>query len=181
MAKILRFPRRGRRKDSGGKPLFPGLFIGGTDARPANFASDAIASPEHARSITAEAPDAERLRKLRRRRRAISFGLAAMFLLGCFAALFGERGYFDVRRQRSLYVSRKAEVADHQARFQELKREVDSLKSDPHAIERIAREQLGYAEKGEVVLLLPGEAETNDTRLDEPSRSAIVPPESQTP
>jgi cell division protein FtsB len=35
--------------------------------------------------------------------------------------------------------------------LRDLKREVDALKSDPHAVERIARDELGMVRKGEIV------------------------------
>jgi cell division protein FtsB len=168
VGKLLRFPRRGK-KDLKTRPLFPGL-IPGTDARPAGFASDASAAAIGARAAT----DEELLRKLKRRRTSVAALVAAVFTAGLLLALFGDRGYFDVRRQRALLKAQTAAVAAHQEYVQGLKRSVDRLKEDPRAIERIAREDLGYAEKNEIVLVVPD-------RLDETSRSAIVPVVSPAP
>ena len=167
MGKLLRFPRRGK-KDLKTRPLFPGL-IPGTDARPAGFASDASAA-----LIGARAADEELLRKLKRRRTSVAALVAAVFTAGLLLALFGDRGYFDVRRQRALLKAQTAAVEAHQEYVQGLKRSVDRLKEDPRAIERIAREDLGYAEKNEIVLVVPD-------RLDDTSRSAIVPVVSPAP
>jgi len=167
VGKLLRFPRRGK-KDLKTRPLFPGL-IPGTDARPAGFASDASAA-----LIGARAADEELLRKLKRRRTSVAALVAAVFTAGLLLALFGDRGYFDVRRQRALLKAQTAAVEAHQEYVQGLKRSVDRLKEDPRAIERIAREDLGYAEKNEIVLVVPD-------RLDDTSRSAIVPVVSPAP
>jgi len=167
VGKLLRFPRRGK-KDLKTRPLFPGL-IPGTDARPAGFASDASAA-----LIGARAADEELLRKLKRRRTIVAALVAAVFTAGLLLALFGDRGYFDVRRQRALLKAQTAAVEAHQEYVQGLKRSVDRLKEDPRAIERIAREDLGYAEKNEIVLVVPD-------RLDDTSRSAIVPVVSPAP
>jgi len=53
-----------------------------------------------------------------------------------------------------------AEHAAHLKRVQELKREVGRLKDDPSAVERVAREELGYVAKGELVLVLPADDTT---------------------
>ena len=170
MAKIIRFPRRRRPEDRKARPLFPGL--GGGDARPAQFASDAVPHPDRPRG--SEEAEADHARRLKRRRTSALAGLALVFVLGTLAAIFGERGYLDNRRQRADYKVRKVDVETHQARYNALRREVETLQRDPHAIERIAREDLEYADKGEVVLLLPGP-------LDEDGRSAIVPSATETP
>jgi cell division protein FtsB len=168
VGKLLRFPRRGKGKDAGAKPLFPGLVPGGTDARPAYFASDASAAPG-----AKGTPEPALERKLKRRRRGAIAVFAAIFIAGSLAALFAERGLFDVRRKRAELAEKKAEVEELQARVNLLRAEVERLQSDPAASERIAREDLGYAADGEILILLPDD-------LDATERSAIVPPASST-
>ena len=173
MGKILRFPRRGKKgKDAGAKPLFPGLIPGSTDARPAYFASDASATPGGRGT-----PEGEHERKLKRRRHGALAAFGAIFVAGTLAAVFAERGILDVRRARKQLAEQTAEVEAHQARVTALKREVEQLQGDPAAIERIAREDLGYAAEGELVLLLPDDSDA----LDATRRSDIVPPASSTP
>ena len=172
MGKLLRFPRRGKKKDAGARPLFPGLIPGSTDARPAYFASDASATPGGRGT-----PEGEHQRKLKRRRQGALAAFGAIFIVGTLAALFAERGYFDVRRARAQLAAQTAEVERHQARVTALKREVEQLQNDPKAIERIAREDLGYTAEGELVLVLPGDPDD----LDATRRSDIVPPASSTP
>ena len=170
MGKLLRFPRRRAKRDAGTKPLFPGLIPGATDARPAYFASDASAAPIGTRAAT----DEDLLRKLKRRRRASVAALGAVCLAGSLAAVFGERGLLDNRRQRAELAKQILEVEAHQKVVQGIKRDVERLQTDPRAIERIAREDLGYAENGEILVLLPDD-------LDSTSRSAIVPTVSPVP
>ena len=167
VGKLLRFPRRGKKKDLKTRPLFPGLF--GTDARPAYFASDASAA-----AIGARAADDELLRKLKLRKRASVLGLSAVFVAGSLAFVFGDRGLLDNLRKRKELAEQSALVEAHQQAVQNLRAEVEILQKDPHGIERIAREDLGFAEKGEMVLLLPDE-------LDATTRSAIVPVASSVP
>jgi cell division protein FtsB len=167
VGKLLRFPRRGK-KDLKTRPLFPGLV--GTDARPAYFASDASAA-----AVGARAADEELLRKLRFRKRASVVVLTAVFVAGSLTFVFADRGLLDNRRQRRLLAERTAAVEAHQLYVTGLKRDTERLKTDPHASERIAREELGYSEKGEILLLLPPE------ELDATTRSAIVPVASSTP
>jgi cell division protein FtsB len=169
VAKILRFPRRGKGKDLGAKPLFPGLIPGATDARPAYFASDASAAPG-ARG----APEPELERKLKRRRMSAVAVFGAIFVTGSLLALFGERGLLDVREKRALLAVKAAEVEELQVRVTGLKRDVERLQNDPAASERIAREDLGYAAEDELLLLLPD-------RLDATSGSGIVPTVSPAP
>ncbi len=81
--------------------------------------------------------------------------LGSLFLAGCAALLFGERGVLDVRRSRRQLADLRAEVAAETERVERLTREVERLGKDPKALERVAREELGMAKPGEVVILLP--------------------------
>jgi cell division protein FtsB len=181
VGKLIRFRRR-RKGGTDGKdrPLFPSAVPGddvlrraGTDARSTTFPSDAVVSEPPPRSEKARHPDVERRRK-RRRNGAIA-AFAAIFCLGVLAAVFGDRGYLDVRRQRERLREMQAQVDLDEAQVQMLKRKIDALKTDPTTIERIAREELGYAAPGEIVLLLPEETPTTKSNLDAKSGSAIVP------
>jgi cell division protein FtsB len=189
MGQLIRFPRRKRtRKDAGERPLFPiepGVPLDerslppGTDARPARFASDA--SPAEDVPRAGIEPDPEIERRHRRRRATGIFVLVIVFCAGIASALFGDRGYLDVRRQRRAYADMQAQVQDHFARVQALKREVERLRTDPRAVERIAREDLDYAAPGEIVLLLPGADPLDPHRLDAKGGSDIVPGVRSTP
>ena len=171
MGKLIRFKRKGKAKDEAARALFPPFLPGSTDARPAAFRSDASPSGDGARA--GASPDPELQRKTLRKQRGIVAGLVIIFLGGTAAAFFGDHGYLDVRRQRDRFDDLKATHAARLTRVDALRHEIDRLKDDPSAIERIAREDLGYVAKDEITLLLPG--------LDEKGGSGIVPAVRSTP
>ena len=112
-------------------------------------------------------------RKQVRRQRGLIFALFVVFAGGIAAALFGDHGYLDGERQRLAHAELKAVHAQRLARVDALRHEIDRLRDDPSAIERIAREDLGFVAKDEITLLLPG--------LDAKTGSGIVPAVRSTP
>jgi cell division protein FtsB len=115
------------------------------DARPARLDAD-LRVPE---------PDVERLDRIRHR--VIVFVASAIVIVGAVAALFGERGFLDVRRSRAELQDLRREVKD----------EVRRLEEDPAAVERIAREELGFAPEGEIQILLPRKEEQEEEEKEE--------------
>jgi len=102
---------------------------------------------------------AERLAARERRfhRRVVLAVLGAVFLGGTVTALFGEGGYFALRRLRGRLAVEQARLVEEQARVEALRDEVEHLRSDPMARERIAREELGLTRPGEVTYVLTDE------------------------
>jgi cell division protein FtsB len=180
MGNLIRFRRQGKaKKDEAARALFPPFKSGATDARPASFQSDASASTEGVRPGASPDPELER-KKLRKQRGAVA-ALVLVFLGGTAAVFFGDHGYLDVRRQRHRYNELKAVHEARLQRVEALRREIDRLKDDPSAIERIAREDLGYVAKNELTLLLPGDDPEGPHGLDAKSGSGIVPGVRNTP
>jgi len=178
VAQILRFRRRRKRPPQRG--LFEDTGARGPAAPDARRASsDAVTvgpPPSDAETLAGEDrglpgdPEAERRRRQRFRRRAAVVG--AIFTLGVGLAVFGERGYLDVRRSRDAQAALREEVHRQQVRVDRLQREVARLRTDPAAIERIAREDLGLARPGEIVLALPS---ADGDPLESDDAFAIVP------
>jgi cell division protein FtsB len=170
MGKLIRFRRQAKAQDEAARALFPPFLSGATDARPATYKSDASASadPEHDRT------------KVRKQRGAIA-GFVLVFLGGTLATFFGDHGYLDVKRQRLRYDELKSEHTLRLQRVDALRREIDRLSDDPSALERIAREDLGFVAKNELTLLLPGPDPTEARGLDAKSGSGIVPAVRSTP
>lgn len=77
---------------------------------------------------------------------------AAIILM---AAITGDRGYLDVRRQRASLTKLRAEVASLRRENAVLLEEVRALRKDPYLIEALAREKLGYAKPGELIFQFP--------------------------
>ena len=57
----------------------------------------------------------------------------------------------------------RKEIENLQQENQRLQERIEKLKSDPHAIEREAREKLHYAKPGEVIYALPAEPPAQTT------------------
>ena len=98
-------------------------------------------------------PDVELGRKLRRQ--AMLFILYSFFIAGLVAALVGKGGLLDLLRLHGDLGTARAELLEQQRRVEQLRFQVERLRSDPAALERVAREKLGLAKPGEVVFLLP--------------------------
>ena len=180
MGKLIRFRRKAKEKakDQAARALFPPFQSSSTDARPATFKSDASTSDDGTRLGEPRNPEIER-KKVRKQRSAI-VALVLLFLGGTAAALFGDRGYLDVRRQRLHYRELRELNATRLKRVDALRHEIDRLKDDPSAVERIAREDLGFVAKDELTLLLP--FDPNEPHgLDAKSGSGIVPAVRSTP
>jgi cell division protein FtsB len=69
--------------------------------------------------------------------------------------VFGERGYFALRRRRQELQTLQEQVKHLQQENQQLEQEIKSLKTDPKAIEKLAREQMKLAKPGEIIYVLP--------------------------
>ena len=69
--------------------------------------------------------------------------------------IFGTHGYLAMRRTQQEIKKVQADI-DHLNRENvDLEEEVGELKSDPRKIEKIARDELGLARPGEVIIKIP--------------------------
>jgi cell division protein FtsB len=86
------------------------------------------------------------------RRKAL--GLAAFLIVAATGlnSLFGERGILGLWKAREEYQSLLQEVAALEAENASLAAQIQALRTDPLVIERLARETLGMAREGEIVL-----------------------------
>src|SRR5215470_15559409 len=69
--------------------------------------------------------------------------------------IFGAHGYLAMRRTKQDIERVAGEIARLNKENAELAEEVKSLKSDPRKIESIARDELGLAKPGEVIIKIP--------------------------
>ncbi|MHB8876590.1 MAG: FtsB family cell division protein [Myxococcaceae bacterium] len=87
-------------------------------------------------------------------RRKVLWGAVVLaFLLAAASAVNagGFRRYVSLRQElASLGERNRAAVEENRA----LRREIEALRSDPRALERAAREELGFVKPGEVVLIV---------------------------
>ena len=69
--------------------------------------------------------------------------------------IFGAHGYLAMRRTQQEINKVKAGIGQLNKENVQLEEEVKELKSDPHKIEKIARDELGLARPGEVIIKIP--------------------------
>jgi cell division protein FtsB len=104
---------------------------------------------------------AEQLREFLRRN--ATWFLAAALSLLLLQDVFGTHGVLAMRRAQKEAASVKAEIHQINEENQQLQGRVESLKTDPQTIERIAREVLRLARPGEFIFETsprPGDAST---------------------
>ncbi len=82
--------------------------------------------------------------------------LLGLLLLALFVHdIFGTHGYLAMRRTQQEINKVKADIEQLNKENVQLEEEVKELKSDPHKIEKIARDELGLARPGEVIIKIP--------------------------
>ena len=148
----------------------PGLRPRPSDARlDRSWPSDAKRS-DHPHVRPTPDPEAERRRRLRLA--ALALFLSIVFVGSSLAAVFGDAGFLDLRRRHREIEEMTKEVERRKAEVAALAAHVKRLETDPTAIERIAREDLGLVKPGEITFLLPRE---------EPAAPAAEPPAEPAP
>jgi cell division protein FtsB len=73
-------------------------------------------------------------------------------------SLFGDRGILQLLRQRQRVEALLQEIEELRAENQRIAAAVAALRTDPRAIERLAREELDLARPGETVFLVRPDA-----------------------
>jgi cell division protein FtsB len=82
--------------------------------------------------------------------------LLAVFVVVLFMHdVFGTHGFLAMQRKQQEIQKVKADLGRMNEENASLEQDVKNLKSDPHTIEKIAREELGQARPGEVIIKLP--------------------------
>ena len=89
----------------------------------------------------------------------VALGLCVFALL--LHDIFGTHGYLAMRRTKREIERVQGEINRLNKENSELSQEVKSLKTDPHKIEAIARDELGLAKKGEVIIRIPQSQQPN--------------------
>jgi cell division protein FtsB len=81
----------------------------------------------------------------------------ATLLVGALAyhVICGEHGYLAYRSERQRYEALQKQALQLEQENQALQKHIDALKTDPKAVEKVAREQLHMAKPGEIVITYP--------------------------
>ena len=85
----------------------------------------------------------------------VVFGVLAIATL--LLAIFNDKGLLQVRHQFAKLGTLETEVAKIESENKSLSKEIHALRTDPPAIEKLAREELRLVKPGEVVLVTPAE------------------------
>ena len=93
-------------------------------------------------------------------RRIVIFAVALAAIAVLIGSAMGERGYLEVARRDAAGVEMKRDVELLKTDNAALLADITALKRDPHVIEKLAREKLGYARPGEVIYLFPPKEKT---------------------
>ena len=88
-----------------------------------------------------------------RKKASTLFSVIAVIAL-VVGSLFGDRGILQLLRQRQRTEELAREIEHLREENRMLAEQIQSLRRDPAAIERLAREELGLAQPGETVFVL---------------------------
>jgi cell division protein FtsB len=81
--------------------------------------------------------------------------LAVLMLVLVVHDIFGTHGFLAMRRTQNEIQKVQAGIEKLNKENRQLEEEVRALKTDPQAIEKIAREELGKARPGEIIIKIP--------------------------
>ena len=110
--------------------------------------------------------------------------ISLLFSVVVFAFfLLSPGGFLKVREQRNQLAKMQVAVAQLDADNRKLEAEVAALKSDPQAVEKIARETLNLVKPGEIVLILPEgwQARVKPPESEAPAPATAMPPLAEGP
>ena len=91
----------------------------------------------------------------------------ALFLLAIHD-IFGSHGLLAMRRTQAQVQELRGEIDRLNQENGDLNKEVHALRSDPKAVERIAREEMGLARPGEMIFKLPDKPQDSDGPAKKP-------------
>lgn len=106
------------------------------------------------------------------RRNAMWFLVAGLVLL-ILQDIFGAHGVLAMRRSQQEAADVMKEIQQISQENQELQKHIQSLKSDPATIERIAREEMGLARPGEYIFKIqpkPSDASAPSAQPTQPAK-----------
>jgi len=126
--------------------------------------------------VSADTPNVTFAQQMRNfLRRNTTWFLVAGFVFLFLQDVFGAHGLVAMRRSQMEAAAVQKEIQQLNDENQKLQNRVQSLRTDPAAIERIAREEMGLARPGEYIFKLQPKPGEPSTPLAEPAG----PPSSQ--
>ncbi|HTS38770.1 MAG TPA: septum formation initiator family protein [Candidatus Solibacter sp.] len=92
------------------------------------------------------------------RRRIATIAVAVLAVLLFVHVMFGANGMVVYKKKRDDYRTLRKQIVAAQQENDRYTQQIQGLNSDPKAVEKEAREQLGYARPGEYVYVAPATA-----------------------
>lgn len=89
----------------------------------------------------------------RMRRMLATLIIALLAVAAGYKVIYGPNGTIVYKAKKAEYERLRQEIADEAQQHEALQQTVKALQSDPKAIEKEAREQLGWVRSGETVLV----------------------------
>jgi cell division protein FtsB len=99
-------------------------------------------------------------------RHILGFALLALLIHD----IFGAHGLVAMRRTQNQIRDMRAQIGKLNEENTALAEHVTALKTDAHAIERIAREEMGLARPGELIYKIPDASKPQDSHGPKPKR-----------
>jgi cell division protein FtsB len=94
--------------------------------------------------------------------------LALALLLLAIHDVFGSHGLLSMRRTQSQIQELRGEIDRLNQENGDLNKQVKQLRTDPKAVERIAREEMGLARPGEMIFKIPDKPQESDGATKKP-------------
>ena len=82
-------------------------------------------------------------------------GISILALMLAYHVVLGQNGWMAYHQKKLEYQRLQMEVQQMQQENDRVSQQIKSLKTDPRAIEKEAREQLHYAQPNEVIVVMP--------------------------
>lgn len=96
------------------------------------------------------------------RRKLATWGLFVFAAYLAVHVIFGANGWMVYEKKKAEYRQVTAEVERLKQQNEDVAKNIKSLQTDKKTIEREAREGMGYAKDGEVVIIIPAPAPKAD-------------------
>jgi len=94
------------------------------------------------------------IRARERKARIVLYSSMAFFVFLLVASILGQGGFYGVYQSGKKNKALKSDIVRIGEENRSLRGYVESLRNDPHAVEKIAREELGLVKPGETVYAL---------------------------
>jgi cell division protein FtsL len=108
----------------------------------------------------------EKIQSLWKRHGRALLGLLVVLLF--VHDIFGTHGFLAMRRTQQEIRKVNADLEQLNKENLQLEQEVKELKTDPHKIESIARDELGLARRGEIIIKIPQSQQLPQSQTTQP-------------